>query len=81
MSTYFSRIIKAGGKQREFNFRQLFHEEGIKYSVDVPDDKGSRITFQMTPDKEGRWKTIAKPSVLWIEEAEMDLSNAIKDNS
>ncbi len=80
MSTYFSRIIKAGGKQREFNFRQLFHEEGIKYSVDVPDDKGSRITFQMINDKEGRWKTLAKPPVPWIEEAEIDLSNAIKEN-
>jgi hypothetical protein len=80
MSTYFSRIIKAGGKQREFNFRQLFHEEGIKYSVDVPDDKGLRITFQMIANEEGQWKTVAKPSMPWIEEVEMDLSNAIKEN-
>lgn len=79
MSTYFSRIIKAGGKQREFNFRQLFNEEGIKYSVDVPDDKGLRITFQMINDKD-EWKTIAKPAIPWIEEAEPDLSNAIKNN-
>jgi hypothetical protein len=80
MSTYFSRVIKAGGKQREFNFRQLSNEEGIKYSVDVPDDKGLRITFQMITNNEGQWKTIAKPLQPWINEAETDLSNAIKEN-
>ena len=80
MSTYFSRVIKAGGKQREFNFRQLSNEEEIKYSVDVPDDKGMRITFQMINDKEGQWKTLAKQLLPWIEEAEKDLSNAIKEN-
>ena len=80
MSTYFSRVIKAGGKQREFNFRQLSNEEGIKYSVDVPDDRGLRITFQMITDKEGQWKTVTKPPQPWIEEAQTELSNAIKEN-
>ncbi|HEX2609192.1 MAG TPA: hypothetical protein VHK91_17545 [Flavisolibacter sp.] len=77
MSTYFSKVIKAGERQREFNFRQLTAGSEIKYHVDVPDDKGNRIIFQMYKDVEGRWKTSAQVLPLWIHNAETVLSEAI----
>ncbi len=79
MSTYFSRVIKAGERQREFNFRQLSGGEATKYHVDVPDDKGNRIIFQMHKDEEGRWKAPAEALPGWILTAEEVLGNAIAE--
>lgn len=79
MSTYFSKVIKAGERQREFNFRQLSSGADVKYHVDVPDDKGNRIIFQMYKDAEGRWKTSASVLPLWIHNAEDLLSNVIAE--
>ena len=79
MSTYFSKVIKAGERQREFNFRQLSSGADMKYHVDVPDDKGNRIIFQMYKDVEGRWKTSASVLPLWIHNAEEILSDVITE--
>lgn len=79
MSTYFSKVIKAGERQREFNFRQLSGGADMKYHVDVPDDKGNRIVFQMHQDMEGRWKTPDSVVPVWISTAEDVLSNAIAE--
>jgi hypothetical protein len=57
MSSYFSKIIKTGERQREFNFRQLPGSGEVSYSVDVPDDKGNRIVFNMQKNGEGKPKT------------------------
>jgi hypothetical protein len=79
MSTYFSKVIKAGERQREFNFRQLSSGADMKYHVDVPDDKGNRIIFQMYKDVEGRWKTSASILPLWIHNAEDILNDIIAE--
>jgi hypothetical protein len=79
MSTYFSKVIKAGERQREFNFRQLSAGADMKYHVDVPDDKGNRIVFHMYKDAEGQWKTSASVLPLWIHNAESILSEAIME--
>jgi hypothetical protein len=79
MSSYFSKVIKAGERQREFNFRQLSAGAEIKYHVDVPDDKGNRIIFQMYKDVEGKWKTSASVLPLWIHSAEDVLNDAITE--
>ena len=79
MSTYFSKVIKAGERQREFNFRQLSGGGDMKYHVDVPDDKGNRIIFQMHQDQEGKWKTSALSLPLWIHSAEDVLGNVITE--
>jgi len=76
MSTYFSKVIKAGERQREFNFRQLSTGADMKYHVDVPDDKGNRIIFQMYKNADGKWKTSASVLPLWIHNAE-DLLNDV----
>lgn len=77
MSTYFSKVIKAGERQREFNFRQLPAAADPTYHVDVPDDKGNRIIFQMHQSEPGNWKTGAAVVPVWIQDAEAVLSAAI----
>ena len=79
MSSYFSKVIKAGERQREFNFRQRAAGTDIKYHVDVPDDKGNRIIFQMHRDTEGRWKTTDAVLPLWIHNAEDVLGSLISE--
>jgi hypothetical protein len=80
MSTYFSKVIKAGERQREFNFRQTSNNDTSRYSVDVPDDKGNRVMFSMYKNSEGQWKTAAQLLPLWIHDAEATLADAIEEN-
>ncbi|HEV7621325.1 MAG TPA: hypothetical protein VGO09_06325 [Flavisolibacter sp.] len=80
MSTYFSKVIKAGERQREFNFRQLSNGADSRYSVDVPDDKGNRVVFSMYKDANGHWKTAAQLLPMWIHDAEVSLAEAIEEN-
>lgn len=78
MSTYFSKIIKAGERQREFNFRQVLLDNEIKYHVDVPDDRGVRIYFHMHRTAEGVWKADTATLPVWISTAEELLDTTIK---
>ena len=80
MSTYFSKVIKAGERQREFNFRQATRNDETRYSVDVPDDKGNRVMFFMFKNEEGQWKTDAQSLPVWIQDAEPALDHAIEEN-
>ena len=80
MSTYFSKVIKAGERQREFNFRQTSNTDASRYSIDVPDDKGNRVMFSMYKNSEGHWKTAAQLLPLWIHDAENILAEAIEEN-
>ena len=80
MSTYFSKVIKAGDRQREFNFRQTSNNDESRYSIDVPDDKGNRVMFSMYKNSEGQWKTTAQLLPLWIHDAELFLADAIEEN-
>lgn len=79
MSTYFSKVIKAGERQREFNFRQTSSTDEGRYSVDVPDEKGNRVMFSMYKDEEG-WKASAQLLPVWIHDAEPALGEAIEEN-
>ena len=80
MSTYFSKLIKAGDRIREFNFRQASMNDDSRYSVDVPDDKGGRIMFSLYKNADKEWKIAAQLMPMWVHEAESDLANAIEEN-
>lgn len=80
MNIYFSKVIKAGEKQREFNFRQYKRLNENSYAVDVPDDKGQRISFHMNKDADGLWKTTGEEVPLWIQGVEAELSEAILEH-
>ena len=72
--------MKAGERQREFNFRQLTAGNELKYNVDVPDDRGNRITFQMVKGAAGEWVTEVPNLPPWIESSQSILSDAIKEH-
>lgn len=80
MSTYFSKLIKAGDRLREFNFRQTYLNDSSRYSVDVPDDKGNRIMFSIYKDEDGGWKVAAQLMPMWVHNAEAELALAIEEN-
>jgi hypothetical protein len=81
MSTYFSKVIKAGDKLREFNFRQTYLNDNSRYSIDVPDDKGHRIMFSIYKNADGEWKVAAQLMPIWVHNAELDLAKAIEENN
>jgi hypothetical protein len=80
MSTYFSKVIKAGDKLREFNFRQTYLNDNSRYSVDVPDDKGNRIIFSIYKNADAEWKIAAQLMPMWVHNAEQELAAAIEEN-
>ena len=80
MNIYFSKVIKAGEKQREFNFRQHSHTDDNNYDIDVPDDKGQRIAFNMSKDNTGIWKTTGQAIPAWIQDVETELNEAILEH-
>jgi len=81
MSTYFSKLIKAGDKLREFNFRQTYLNDDSRYTVDVPDDKGNRIMFSIYRNADAEWKVSAQLMPMWVHNAETDLAKAIEENN
>jgi hypothetical protein len=80
MSTYFSKLIKAGGKLREFNFKLASVNDDTRYIVDVPDDKGNRVMFSAYKNALGEWKISAQLMPLWIHDTETELGQAIEEN-
>ena len=81
MSTYFSKVIKAGDRLREFNFRQASMNDDTRYTVDVPDDKGNRIMFSIYKNADAEWKISANLMPMWVHDAEPDLAIAIEENN
>jgi hypothetical protein len=79
MSIHFSKIIKAGERNREFNFNRT-NRANVQYSVNVPDERGNRIFFTMY--QEGNMWKIA-PDVLpaWILTIEEELGRAIDEEN
>ncbi|RYY89912.1 MAG: hypothetical protein EOO15_04680 [Chitinophagaceae bacterium] len=77
---YFSRIIKAGDRQREFNFRRLPTGDDLRYEVDVPDDRGQRISFTMLRSPEGQWRAEAPQLPAWVADAQERLDGAIREH-
>lgn len=79
MSIHFSKIIKAGDRNREFNFTRT-NRSGNQYSVNVPDERGNRIFFTMHQE-EGAWKTSLDILPPWVLSAEEELSKAIEEEN
>ena len=77
-STYlqFTHYVKAGGRLREFNFLRRAISNVFMFNVDVADERGNRIIFDMQ-EKEGSWKIINGQVPEWVPKAENDLRAAI----
>lgn len=76
---HFTRIIKAGGRLREFNFRKLGNQERELFTVDTVDDRGNRILFRMQKNDNSHWAIIPQILPKWIQENENKLHEAIED--
>jgi hypothetical protein len=75
----FTRLVKAEGRLREFNFRKSNGlQEGL-FTVDVSDDRGNRIVFHMQKE-EGVWKINKQQHMpAWIWENENGFHTLIEE--
>jgi hypothetical protein len=74
----FSKLIKAEGRLREFNFRKSNPNGEVLFVVDVTDDRSNRIIFQMQKEND-LWKI--QPQLLpdWILKYESQFHELIED--
>jgi len=75
----FSKLIKADGRLREFNFRKVNGLIEELFTIDVSDDRGNRLMFKMR--KEGNeWLILAeKPMPDWITNNSSRFQEAIEE--
>ncbi|HYC39989.1 MAG TPA: hypothetical protein VEB63_05815 [Chitinophagaceae bacterium] len=75
----FTRLVKAEGRLREFNFRKFRGENSeTLFSVDVVDDRGNRIIFRMRHEADG-WKILPAQLPSWIINSESNLNSLIEE--
>ncbi|MGN6616333.1 MAG: hypothetical protein ACTHJ5_04085 [Ilyomonas sp.] len=75
---HFTKLLKAEGRTREFNFRKMRVEGEDLFSVDVVDNRGNRIIFKMRKEN-GVWKIIPQTLPEWVTELEDKFSEAIEE--
>ena len=74
----FTKLVKADGRLREFNFRRVNGlQEGL-FTVDVSDDRGNRIMFRME-QKEGKWRIQDQPLLYWVKNSEPAFHDLIEE--
>jgi hypothetical protein len=78
---HFTRLIKAGGRLREFNLRKLQQPGKEIFSVDTVDDRGNRIIFRMEKEGNSAWNIVSseQPLPAWIPEVEPKLREKIEE--
>lgn len=76
---HFTRLIKAGGRLREFNFRKLRDTDPAIFTVDTVDDRGNRILFRMQKKDSNQWSILPQILPAWVSENVIKLYEAIED--
>ncbi|HTQ63385.1 MAG TPA: hypothetical protein VMI12_01235 [Puia sp.] len=74
----FSRLVKADGRLREFNFRKVNGLQEEFFTVDVSDDRGNRVMFRMHK-KDGSWKIMEQALPDWIINNEHNFNELIEE--
>ena len=74
----FTKLMKAEGRMREFNFRKPNGREEALCTVDVSDDRGQRIIFSMRKEDSG-WRIITPSLPPWVMSQENKLSELIDE--
>lgn len=74
----FTRLVKAEGRLREFNFRKLKGVPEELFSVNVVNDRGDRILFNMQK-KDNGWRIQSTELPKWIVQNEKALDEVIED--
>jgi hypothetical protein len=73
----FSKLVKAEGRFREFNFRKSANDGTVVFNVDVTDDRNNRILFQMQKE-DNEWKIQSRELPVWIISNETNLCQLIE---
>lgn len=79
MKGHFTKLVKAGDRLREFNFRKLPSPIGNLFHVDVSDERGGRLIFKMHKEEENQWKIDEENLPGWIYDAQDKLAEAINN--
>jgi hypothetical protein len=75
----FTKLVKADGQLREFNFRKISGSKEGLFSVDVSDDRGNRKMFKMAKS-ENTWKIVGdEPLPDWIFKNESIFNELIEE--
>lgn len=74
----FTRLVKADGRLREFNFRKMQTENEGLFSVNVCNERGDRILFNMEKKDTG-WHIQSAELPAWITQNEKKLDEVIED--
>ena len=74
----FTKLIKADGRLKEFNFTKPNGLEQGVFSVDVIDERGARIIFSMEK-VDNTWTIVKQPLPDWILEKEKDFNEFIEE--
>ncbi len=75
----FSLLVKAGDRLREFNFRKLKIPHEDLFSVNVCDERGNRVMFNMEKIEE-EWKVTSSGRLpRWIVHNETRLREALTE--
>lgn len=74
----FTRLIKAEGRLREFNFRKVKTDDEELFSVNVSTERGDRIVFGMKK-KENNWRILPGELPPWILQMENSLNEEMED--
>jgi hypothetical protein len=75
----FTKLIKANDRVREFNFTRPSLVADSIFRVDVSDDRGNRIIFNLRKEDNNQWKITEQDLPKWIYEIETELQNAIEE--
>ena len=73
----FTKLLKADGLVREFNFRRRIIEGKAIFNVDVTDERANRIFFDMEKQNDV-WKLHHGQLPGWIINSEMNLHELIE---
>ncbi len=75
----FTKLIKANGRLKEFNFRKKNdHKEGF-FTVDVVDERDNRIFFSVQKI-DNNWKLVKQPLLpVWVVENENIYHDVIEE--
>jgi hypothetical protein len=74
----FTRLLKANGRLREFNFRKSNGLQDGIFTIDVSDDRGNRIVFHMHR-RESEWKITESQVPDWVTDGEQQFGAIINE--
>jgi hypothetical protein len=74
----FTKLVKADGKLKEFNFRRVNGLHEAIFTIDVSDERGNRIMIRTQKDN-GLWKIQDQQVPAWIREVEGQFHDIIEE--